>query len=409
VEIEEILELKQVFSPNWVSSHAERIADYYPPNGKKKAPTEQDLQFDITWVPLANVGSAFSGRVVWSHPKNSKTTNLQLNIPEDNWSFVDPAEMQWLYNRGTYVWLPSPFPQRLGQFADWWNGLSSGTDLLIPDEMSISGTVSGRSTGGRFFFGTDEGAKLHPVQLRLGCVKDESCSYSGYMQGHELDIPIVKLVRYHLTQEMFHRQFHNLSARDFRFAFYDLDQSTKEKRDLKLEDIKEFIHDDAVKGAEVFEAFGMKFPAGQVTLWGIVLLLSVQIYFVTYLKQLKGKLGLKDAGWDVPWIGINSNWEAQTLFFITVTPLPFGAIAFLAAREMSTMATRSSDQSTNRKIIHFLLNLNGARMGHPSIFYLLSFACFLGLWLGIMSWNYRPQIVSQLDEDNPESTQPTFS
>jgi hypothetical protein len=69
------------------------------------------------------------------------------------------------------------------------------------------------------------------------------------------------------------------------------------------QDIKDFLHDEASKGAEVFEALGMKFPADKVTLWGIILILSVQLYFFVYLRQLSGRLRANDPGWDTPRVG----------------------------------------------------------------------------------------------------------
>ena len=69
---------------------------------------------------------------------------------------------------------------------------------------------------------------------------------------------------------------------------------------LRFEDIRQMLADEATKGPDVFEAFGMRLPASQITLWGIIVLLCVQLYSVTYLRLLTGKLRTDDAGWEVP-------------------------------------------------------------------------------------------------------------
>ena len=43
----------------------------------------------------------------------------------------------------------------------------------------------------------------------------------------------------------------------------------------------------------------------KLAIWGTVILLGVQIYLLSFLKQLSGKLGPDDAGWDVPWVGMD--------------------------------------------------------------------------------------------------------
>jgi hypothetical protein len=66
-----------------------------------------------------------------------------------------------------------------------------------------------------------------------------------------------------------------------------------------MEEVRKIIFDEATKGDEIFEAFGMKFPAGQITIWGSIVLLSIQLciflYFL-YLKQLSGRLRSHDPG-----------------------------------------------------------------------------------------------------------------
>jgi hypothetical protein len=119
--------------------------------------------------------------------------------------------------------------------------------------------------------------------------------------------------------------------------FPDLARAGHDLEALELDDVEKFISSEAAKGTEVFEAFGMKFPAGQITFWGIAVLLGVQLYFFVYLKQLSGRLGRTDAGWDVPWIGMDTSILARSIFFLTVVLLPCLTMALLGAHAISQL------------------------------------------------------------------------
>ncbi len=147
-------------------------------------------------------------------------------------------------------------------------------------------------------------------------------------------IPI-DYVEVQLTQRELFNFFPNWQpGGPFDTSFSDLAQEAKEKRleALQLEELKRIVSEDAAKGSEVLELFGFKFPIGNVSLWSTVLLWCIQLYFLVYLKQLSGKLGPTDKGWDVPWIAMDQSPLARSLLLVTITFLPCMSLAFLGVR-----------------------------------------------------------------------------
>jgi hypothetical protein len=149
---------------------------------------------------------------------------------------------------------------------------------------------------------------------------------------------------------------------------------------------------DLAKGTEVFEAFGMKFPSAQVTWWGIFLLLSIQIYFLTYLRSLYDKLQPDDPGWDVPWIGMDQSTLSKRIFFFTLVLLPCMAVALLAGHRVWQLL--DSGDTT----VHSVLENRGSDFS--GLFTWLKFLSFTTLFLAAvllarLSWKYRPRVVGE--------------
>jgi len=158
--------------------------------------------------------------------------------------------------------------------------------------------------------------------------------------------------------------------------------------DLPLEDIKEFIHDEAAKGSELFEVFGMKFPAGQITLWGIALVLSIEVYLFLYLRQLAEKLRPDDPGWDAPWIGMDSSGLGKSLFFITLVPLPVASLALLTVRR----TTQLLSVVPSNRFLHWRAEIGA-----------LIFACGMSLALALLCWKYRPRLIVETSDSSPST------
>lgn len=124
------------------------------------------------------------------------------------------------------------------------------------------------------------------------------------------------------------------SCRSFEDCFPDLTKASAGLESLKLADVREHLIQELEKGDSVFEAFGLKIPSAQLTFWGSIAVLSVQLYFFLHLKELHTKIQPRDSGWDVPWLGMYSSWLSRVVFAVTVSALPLGAVGLLSYRAL---------------------------------------------------------------------------
>jgi hypothetical protein len=392
VQIEEILDLKRQWSPAWMAQFGD--------TEKQSAQLKDignflDEQTGVSWSDPGCEGVIYGKG---KHPYSQNNIAVKCKFPKENW-----------YHYG-FDWSPTKFPETLTDFKAWWGSLGQSYVIFLPNSISDSGIVEDLGESSKSdtevsvadFRSTIEG-KTPQLELQLSLDpkelsdttdedgKQQSFSYIAQVgddRGLMLEIPIQALKRYEVTRDTISHHFHNLHTGEFQDTFADLASASDAMSDLPLQDIKEFVHDEAAKGPEIFEVFGMKFPAGQVTLWGIILLLSIELYFFTYLRQLAGKLSPDDPGWDVPWIGMDGSTLGQTILFVTLVPLPIAALTLLAVRRATSLFVVSSDKSAS--IFTLLRSLNLAGRGEIAV---LLLACVASLVLAILCWKYRPQLV----------------
>jgi len=91
---------------------------------------------------------------------------------------------------------------------------------------------------------------------------------------------------------------------------------------IPLEKLEAQLEEELARGGDNFEAFGLKLPGGQVTSFGIVVLLSAQLYLLLYLRQLGGNLTSADDGWNVPWMALEGSWLGQSMYAISLVVAP---------------------------------------------------------------------------------------
>jgi len=171
-------------------------------------------------------------------------------------------------------------------------------------------------------------------------------------------------------------------------SFAALAQETSGLEAEDLEQVEKVVAERLATKSEEFEAFGMKFPIAQVTVWGTVILLGVQLYFFLYLKQLSGKLGPNDPGWDIPWICLDQSLLARMIFFTTVILLPLAAMLLIAFRA-SRRLTAGYWIPDSWHLLVPVRNWGGA------VWLPIGAYCVAGLAalvLGILSWRFRPRL-----------------
>lgn len=85
-------------------------------------------------------------------------------------------------------------------------------------------------------------------------------------------------------------------------------------------------------GGESFQVFGVKIPASATTRWGVMVVLSVQLYFWMHLRELRRRLRPQDEGWNVAFIGMYPSLPARIVYYATSCVLPVLGIVALCVK-----------------------------------------------------------------------------
>jgi hypothetical protein len=135
-----------------------------------------------------------------------------------------------------------------------------------------------------------------------------------------------------------HDRFDGLKPGPFNKSFSDLARATRGREEEDFGTLAPHIYAEATKGDEAFDAFGVKFPSEQVTGWGIIILIAVQLYLVLYLRRLFNKLKPNDPGWDVPWMAMDYSLLARVMLFVSLVVLPVCAAVFVVVQSSVQIA-----------------------------------------------------------------------
>jgi len=112
----------------------------------------------------------------------------------------------------------------------------------------------------------------------------------------------------------------------FKDAFEDLDKGTTGFQDLDFGHLKAVLELQAANSKDTLEAFGIKFPRGLTTRWGVLLILGIQLYLWIHLAECR-KRAFQSS--DIAWIGSYKSAIARWIFAGTALLAPVGVIAFL--------------------------------------------------------------------------------
>jgi hypothetical protein len=321
------------------------------------------------------------------------------------YSFVFPEE--WWYPVDLRDgWSPYVFPQTLGEFHKWWDTLQRVHQIHLSSVVSAGGM--------RLYGRTKQDDPCVWVSQQFGAKSFKQINFTvrfdtffakgipwvgyrdrggfivGYMGGDGNSTFFFPISQYEVVdfdQDQLILYFKAWHLGLFEKSFSDLAQAANELEYLRFEEIQRLIFPDATKGDEVFEAFGMKFPVGKATSWGIVLLLSVQVYFFIYIRQLWGKLRPDDPGWDVPWVGMDPSRISQTIMFCSMVLLPICTIVLLVYQPLHAKQFLS-DTTWLRRTEYLGLTL----------------ALGASICMGLLSWYYRPK----LEPQEPPAPTPLF-
>jgi hypothetical protein len=387
-ELEEILELKSQWSPASVANVGDFEVKYAPPCTDY---VQCYGAYNSVYLPETDLVRRIVAKA--SHPGFPFHDGqlLAFKQPTENWSTAPRPE-------GVH-WSPSSFPNTLAEFRRWWNDLGD-----LPYEIDFPREIGAR--GGRIFRGNEVIGELRETDIgnddpgktvaRFPTVfvrddKTGEFSYISYdtnkkTQIFGYEIPVTQVLHVTIRQQLISAKFQSLVSGKFEDSFADLQSATSAYQNLQLMRLESFIKDDASKGSEVFEALGVKFPADQIVVWGIVVLLGIQIYYFASLKSLSKGPDIDPTVRAIPWLGMNADLVSQSILFVTTVLIPLLALAVLIGRRANLRWSA---------VVPTLWSVTGAG---DCLLLLISALLAIGAWV------YRPRLESLgslADRDRP--------
>jgi hypothetical protein len=270
-QLEEVLKLKSQWSPAWIQRNGDfeiqnlpdcdsffRCEYAYSP----KYLPEHEL------IREAALKNRFEG--FWA----DNGMLIRFELPSENWS-------QTSRPKGVH-WSPVSFPNTLAEFRQWWDDLAE-----IPYDITFPRAIA--SKRGKILHNDDVIGELIETEKADGdapkiaarfplvFIVDESAKNFRYISLDDrnknevfgYDLPVTQVMHVVMSQQMVNARFQSMTLGEFDTAFADLGAAALPYQNLQLARLESFLHDDASKGSEVFEALGLKVPADQITLWGL--------------------------------------------------------------------------------------------------------------------------------------------
>jgi hypothetical protein len=398
-EIEEITSLRDAWSPFWVLSTFEsRLSISYSRKAGTNRQNDESSQYSLNGPGDRGRERVMSGEIRWKGGiQGPKRVNIVL--PATTWFDMPGWEDKAI--GFSNEWHLDDFPDTIPAFRDWWERLQSAHDIYIATWASYRGfVIRGKENDiqGYITLTEEDRPKLNAKRIRVFATRfgkpyDYGLTSKFAKEGDSIFLPIDMVTCVSIDQDALGKRYAGWKSGPFDKTFSDLGNATRNMAILRLDEVEKRLLEEASKGTEVFEMFGLKFQSDQITPWGILIVLSIQTYFLIYLKQLSGRLRSLDAGWDVPWIGMNQTIVAQFIFSLTLVLIPCVAVGLLAGRAMSPIIA-----SLWGKTEHFRHLPQGLRpwdLGVLVNMLGLTGAIISTTLLGILSWKFRPKLVQE--------------
>ncbi len=365
-QIEEVLELQKNWSPKWVLSNLRTQVDRYD-DAIKKA----DQTFAIP------VGQAFPCAITGP---DQRERGFGCLVNQD---WIEPRPFRHRPEEGRKIpsFTVTQFPSTLWEFHMWWDTLTYPVTVSFAHVVA-DGNVKGPHPMEQWMLYDNEVStktREGTIELHLS-IGDNDASYFGSVDDEKtsIQIPVEFVERCKVDHAVLRRVFSNWGTGSFKEAFSDLAEATGSLEQISLSQLESRLAQEAAKGQETFDAFGLKVPVTQLTLWGSVLLLSIQVYFYVHLKELDRKLGSDDPGWDVPWVAMYESRVSKMLFLISSCVLPviaLGLLAYLYCEPQLHSQIWAEWRNHRVELLRF-----------PSFAVVL----FLSITMACLAWKYKP-------------------
>jgi hypothetical protein len=276
----------------------------------------------------------------------------------------------------------------LSDFATFWNAAHGGFSIILPIEPNVASSCSGEITVTTDDSLTGQLAKFLGDSVQKDFLGDRpllDCKYGAYPVpafsvlnlplAYDLEpsrqleqvptIPKSALLSISLPMPLSEISFHSAKLRsvtnvyqvlvalrpfkvdeqyisrlyfgpqrkgNFPTAFPELNDYAQ---DIGLLDINQAVHDIEslpLSNEQNLSVLGLSIALSQVSTWGALVLLVVQVYFLIHLRELVARIELSAEGWNVAWIGIYDTKLSATVAFMSACLLPVAAACVLAVQ-----------------------------------------------------------------------------
>lgn len=333
-QVQDIIRLQELWSPQWAFENL----------GSSHFDKPRELKIPAWLASQVGIWKTVVGEDIQLPPDNEVVIGDVFYFLEQRHEMIQflVPKAEWFDRAGPASALPhidlDHFPKTLPQFEAWWNLIATSRRIYMPFSIAKLGELSSDGKVEAFvllspWLPTQRG-KPPPIKLYMDLRDPRSSAIEGYLATSPTTFktsyfPFIKGQMFMLNQSSVGKVFSWATGR-FEHVFYDLHQAAFGIESWDLSRIRDQLAEEAGKGGDTFEALGMKFPVSQLTTCGSILVLSIQLYFLIYLRQLFGKLQADDSGWDVPWLGMDQSRLARYAFFGTMVILPMGTLALIA-------------------------------------------------------------------------------
>jgi hypothetical protein len=372
-QMSEVVSTVNKLSSNQLASGKEVIVDYW--HGSKSGSFFDIATLTPWFVAQSRGANPLPGGPVFA---------FHLVEPNRFLCDVDNADINAMYRHVD----SSLVPTNIRDFASFWDKMSGKTIFIDSvDKVYADGqAVLQNSLSDMAIQGPSTNLN-NVVQLNIAAECDTDSIHtnrglflSGTTGQIAINFPVMSMRRTKISQLTIHEECPSVKPGLFNMSFADLTEAIKGHEGEDLKSLADRISAQAAKGDEEFEAFGLRFPREQISRWGLLFIISIQLYLLIYIRRLSNTLKRDDPGWDVPWMAMDDSPLARVMLFVSMTVLPAGAALAIAVRGVCEV----------RKLWPPFVTMRP----ETSLLQVIVLACgfSLSLYLSILSWKYRPKL-----------------
>jgi hypothetical protein len=248
-------------------------------------------------------------------------------------------------------------PQTIGEFAKIWDAIDRNPQVVLPislgdefyPEKPENGSLKYTMLTSAEETNSNKQTSWTKAEFEIRTALDGGKQYSFVYRdkSRALSVPVTQIDFESLDLLSLFRklqpespQFHWRPG-SFAESFPGLSEFSKDRDSATFADLGRALQTELNRGGESFEAFGLKVPSQTITLWGTILLLGVQFYFLTHLMELTRRLLPTDPGWEVAWVGVYRGVLARVLLVISAILLPIAAVVVLGVKAIAITGTKN--------------------------------------------------------------------